>query len=862
MEPCEQIEERSFGDLLRRYRVASGLTQERLSERSGMSVRGISDLERGLRLAPRRETVRLLAQALDLSSADWTALLLASGHAANGRAHVRLPAQRSGAPPLPASVDPFVGRSAEIAGIIDLLRLPDVRLVTIVGPGGVGKTRLALEVARHAPVDLASGPVFIPLASVTNPGSVSTAIAQALGVQPVTDTGLVERLTAALEGSRLLVLDNFEHVLSSAPILVDLLERRADLKILVTSRAPLSISGERRFLLAPMPVPASAGRQSQPEADDISTVDSVRLFVDRAKSAHSSFALTDENTDAVAGICRHLEGLPLAIELAAARVPVLDPRSLLTLLSPRLPRLTTGGRDQPPRLQTMSQAIAWSYDLLTAEQRACFCRLSVFEGGFSLINASAVANADGSGSDALDQIASLVDHSLIQSLPQPDGPNRFSMLEMIREFGLEQLTASDDYAITKERHATVYLSLAEEARPLFEGPAGNEALGQLELEHSNLLAALNWLIGQGDSERALRLGGALWKFWLIHGHLRQGGEFLERALGLPGDRTSAHRTEALYGAGVLARETGRRHEAAHFGEELRVLSGELCDVVHQAMAYFLMGTLAAHDRNLLLAGEQYQHALELFREVHNDHAIAMMLHQLANVTRELGAYDAADAQYAEALAIWRQREDLWGSALALHGLAVTAENQAKNDHAFKLYTAALDLHGQLGAIVNVARGLEGIARLAAKNQQPELAVQLFSAAGAMRASIGSLPDAPGEAGNNQAMLLAREQLDEDAIEASWTRGQCLGLQQAIAVAETEYRAKARPRPLIFHESPLTRRETEVLKLVATGQTDREIGEVLFISRRTVTSHMSSILNKLGVTSRTAAAATAVRSGLV
>jgi DNA-binding CsgD family transcriptional regulator len=240
----------------------------------------------------------------------------------------------------------------------------------------------------------------------------------------------------------------------------------------------------------------------------------------------------------------------------------------------------------------------------------------------------------------------------------------------------------------------------------------------------------------------------------------------------------------------------------------------------------------------------------------------MMLHQLANVARELGAYDAADRQYAEALAIWRQRGDLWGSALALHGLAVTAEDQTKNDQAFKLFAAALDLHGQVGAIAYVARGLEGIARLAAQNRQPELAVQLFSAATAMRTSIGSSPDAPGEAGNNQAMLLAREQLDDDAIEASWTGGRSLALEQAIAVAETQYRPRARPRPLMFRESPLTRRETEVLKLVATGQTDREIGDVLFISRRTVTTHVTSILNKLGVASRTAAAATAVRSGLV
>lgn len=349
-EQCEQSDERSFGELLRWHRIAAGLSQARLSERSGLSVRGISDLERGLRLAPRRETVRLLAQALGLLPSEWTALLLASRQGVQNRGRGSLPESQSrGLSPLPSPVDAFVGRSAEIAALIDLFQSPAIRLVTVTGAGGVGKSRLALEVARHIPERIARSAVFVPLAPVSDTGGVVTAIVQAIGVQRGEEATQRERLIAAMQGRRLLlVLDNFEHVLPAAPLLVDLLEGCADLSILVTSCAPLSISGEHRLPLSPMPVPDLAGRHPKKTASDVMNVDSVRLFVDRANAAGSSFELTECNADAVADICRHLEGLPLALELAAARTSVFDPRSLVKLLNPRLPRLTTGVETSRP----------------------------------------------------------------------------------------------------------------------------------------------------------------------------------------------------------------------------------------------------------------------------------------------------------------------------------------------------------------------------------------------------------------------------------------------------------------------------------------------------------------------------------
>ncbi|CAN5524393.1 hypothetical protein BH23CHL4_BH23CHL4_18460 [soil metagenome] len=756
---------------------------------------------------------------------------------------------------MPSPVDAFVGRSAEIASLIDLFQSPAIRLVTVTG-------RLALEVARHIPERIARSAVFVPLAPVSDPGGVVTAIVQAIGVQRGEEATQRERLIAAMQGRRLLlVLDNFEHVLPAAPLLVDLLEGCADLSILVTSCAPLSISGEHRLPLSPMPVPDLAGRHPKKTASDVMNVDSVRLFVDRANAAGSSFELTECNADAVADICRHLEGLPLALELAAARTSVFDPRSLVKLLNPRLPRLTTGGRNQPPSLQTMRSAIKWSYDLLTADHQALFRRLGAFEGGFTPIIATAVASNGISERELLDDIAFLVDQSLVQPIAQPGGTPWFSMLETIREFAVEQLAKSSDDAPTRQRHAAAYVSLTEGYRPLLEGPKGNHALEQLEREHSNLRVALSWFIEQGDADGALRLGGALWKFWLIHGHLRQGSEWLEQALAMPGGRTSAHRAEALYGAGVLAREVGQRKLAERIGQELLVLSDERHDVLHQAMAFFLVGTLAAHGRDLPLARERYERALGLFREIRHEHGVAMVQHQLGNVARELGDYDAAGARDAEALAIWRQREDQWGSALALNGLAETAERESRIDHAVRLFTAALEINVQLGAMLSGVSGLEGIARLAAQSQQPQLAVQLFSAADAIRKRIGSDQDVLERARNDPALQVARKELGEDAFEAGWTKGQLATLEQAIAIAETEYKPHPNMQPAASRHQSLSHRELEVLRLVATGQTDREIGEVLFISRRTVTSHFTSILNKLGVSSRTAAAAAAVRSGL-
>jgi non-specific serine/threonine protein kinase len=386
-------------------------------------------------------------------------------------------------------------------------------------------------------------------------------------------------------------------------------------------------------------------------------------------------------------------------------------------------------------------------------------------------------------------------------------------------------------------------------------------MAALEIDHANVLAAFAWRVERGDSDGALRLGGDLWKFWLVHGHLREGVGWLERALDMPGARSSAHRAEALYGAGSLARETGRRTQAARYGEELRTISAERHDVLHEAMAHFLLGTLAAHDRDLSLAREQFDRALDRFRELDHQHGIAMMLHQLATVSRELGHLDMAEAQDSEALAIWRQRDDVWGSALALIGLALAAEDRSRHERAAECFVAAMDLNVRIGAAGNVVAGLEGIARLAVRDRQPLLALRLFAASDAIRGEVGREPGSRERAKNDVALQAAREALDERAFENAWREGRLLTQEQAIALAETDYQPGSAVGTAARREQVLSRRETEVLRLVAAGHTDREIADVLFISRRTVTTHVTSILNKLGVSSRTAATALAVRDGL-
>jgi predicted ATPase/transcriptional regulator with XRE-family HTH domain len=478
----------SFGDLLRRLRVARGLTQELLAERTGLSVRGISDLERGVRNVPYRETILRLIAGLELTG-DEQALLLTFARRGARLGVVPVHGQWSfGSAGRAAVPDEFVGRAPELAAVVLALHDPRHRLLTLTGPPGVGKTRLAIEATRRfislAPAEI----IFVDLAPIRNPLLVLPAMAAAVGVQEPATPAPPDRLQARLAARlatrpAVLVLDNFAHLLAAAPVVSDLLQASAEARLLVTSREPLRIRGEQVMLVPPLATPQLAAMM---EVRDVVGHEAVALFVMRARESDPDFQLTAENARAIAELCVRLDGLPLAIELAAARVALLPPAVMVERLSDRRPVLTGGRRDLPERQRTLADAIAWSYELLREEEQRLFRLLSVFLGGFTLEAAEAVATAQGE-LDVFGGLASLVDKSLVVRQPGRAGTVRFGLLETIREYGLERLAASGEEAAAREAHAAYFLVFAEEAaRDFLAGAGQHAALERLGDEHDNL----------------------------------------------------------------------------------------------------------------------------------------------------------------------------------------------------------------------------------------------------------------------------------------------------------------------------------------------------------------------------------------
>src|SRR6266852_4875421 len=457
---------------------------------------------------------------------------------------------------LPAPLTPLVGREQEIAAVCALLWRPEVRLVTLTGTGGVGKTRLALGVAAAVNADFADGICFVALAPLIDPGLVLSTIAQALGVQEQGSRPLLEGLQDHLrEKQLLLLLDNFEQVVSAAPVVAELLVAAPRLRVLMTSRTSLHLSGEHEFAVPPLSLP---DLRDLPPLDRLTQYGAIRLFIERAQAVKSDFALTKENAAAIAAICHQVDGLPLAIELAAGRSKLFSPQALLPRLRNRLKLLVGGAQDLPLRQQTLRGTIAWSYDLLDQAEKILFRRLAVFVGGCTLEAAEAVCHPDRDlEGDVLDAVERLVDKSLLRQEAQADGEPRLLMLETIREYALERLAASGETEATRRRHADYYLALAEQAEPLLAGEQQVPWLNRLEQEHENLRAALTWVFQEAGGadlhlkaalrEQTLRLVGALWSFWYIHCHYREGKQWLQAALALMAQRSTSPQTQGADG---------------------------------------------------------------------------------------------------------------------------------------------------------------------------------------------------------------------------------------------------------------------------------------------------------------------------
>jgi predicted ATPase len=668
--------------------------------------------------------------------------------------------------------------------ITALLHTGQDRLLTLTGPGGVGKTSLALAVASAAADAFAGDVAFVPLAAVNDPALVASEVATVLGLHTTGQQSPDEVVRAALHSRRLLlVLDNLEHLPGAALWVAEVLAECPALTVLATSRSPLRLQDEREVVVAPLALPE--GGVAVPDPNQVCNVPAVRLFVERA--AAPSFALTRDNAAAVTTICRRLDGLPLAIELAAARVKVLSPAELLTRLDRMLPLLTGGPQDRSVRLRSMGAAISWSYDLLDPDEQALFRQLSVFAGGFTLDAAESVAQSLHSDAPSvLDVITSLVDKSLLRRLDGDGDEARFGMLATIQEYGLERLAAAGDDAAARRAHAAYFLGLAERAWPAFRQRAGQEPwLDRLEAERANFRAALAWLEESGDVLSLLRLAGVLSWFWYIRGPLDEGRSWLERAIAAQdAEVPSSLRTRATVGAGLLSHFQGDDARARTWLEASLVGSAELDDPWLQAFTLLLLGMVAEDHGDYHHAEEQFAEALARFRAADDQSNAALTLTHLGVTAWGQGDVERAMRLYQEAEVLQRATRDAWGLSISLGYLGLLAGQAGDFGYAAAAHRESLQLRWDAEVWEDVAASLADLAALAAAVERPEQAARLFGAAAVVREETGRWPTPhfPERDVFEQAERLARSALGTSAYAAAEAAGRALPREQAVSEA--------------------------------------------------------------------------------
>jgi predicted ATPase/class 3 adenylate cyclase len=684
---------------------------------------------------------------------------------------------------LPVQPTALIGREREAAAAAALLRQADVRLLTFTGPGGTGKTRLSLQVAADLLDDFADGVFFVPLAPISDPALVASTIAGVLGVKEAPGQALDAGLKAFVHDKQLLlVLDNFEQVVPAAPLVAAMLAGSPGLKALVTSREVLRVYGERDFPVPPLALPDP---HRLPPLEQLTQYEAVRLFITRAQAVKADFQVTNDNAPAVAEICARLDGLPLAIELAAARSRLLPPQALLTRLTSRLKLLTGGGRDLPARQQTLRGAVDWSYDLLEPGEQALFARLALFVGGCTFEAAEAVCNAAGDLEvDVLDGLAALVDKSLLRQSEDAEGEPCFLMLETIREYALERLDATGYAPSGRPAHAAYYLTLAEQAASELQGPEQARWMARLEREHDNLRAALAWALDQGDAEIGVRMGAALWSFWLTHGYLSEGRRRLDAALAQSAALPPALRALALRGAGILAAEQGDYARAQAVFEEILAMSRELGDRRLTATALNSLGMVAMNTADYARARDFYEQGLALRRELHDAYGEAVVLNNLGSVAQYLGDFAEATRFYEASLVLARQMGDQMGIAATLINLGEVALEQGRYGEADALHHESLKLYQEVGDLHGILLCLERLAAVAGAHGDGARAARLLGAAEALRESMGTQVHPSNLPGYERMVATARALVDGATWTAEWAAGRALPLDQAVAYAAT------------------------------------------------------------------------------
>ena len=813
---------------------------------------------------------------------------------------------------------PLIGRDHEVAAIQRLLLQDEVGLLTLTGPGGIGKTRLALQIASTLLDHFVDGVHVVSLAPIREAQLVDITIAQTLGVRELSGQPLPESLQDYIQDRQmLLMLDNFEQVMAAASLISTLLAGCRRLKILVTSRAPLHLYGEQEYPVLPLGLPAAKHLRAI-EAHQLSSlgeVAAVALFVQRARAIKPDFSLTSYNAAAVAAICISLDGLPLAIELAAAKIRLFAPPALLVRLQQRLTFLTGGAQDLPVRQQTLRANVAWSYELLAPDEQALFRRSAVFAGGFTLEAAQAVCAVSSDtlpdlvqvvAQATLDGVATLVDQNLLQRLETSGNEPRFSMLETIREYGLEELSASGEAEAIRRRHVDYFLALAEVLEPALQGPDREATLARFEAELDNLRAAMAWnLTDPGNAELGLRLAGALAWFAHFANHDVEARNWLMLALKRSTAPTAA-RAKALWGVGLIAMPQGDARIASDLLAESVALWRRLGDVRGLAAGLRELGFAMFSQGDAAAAQHYCEESVSLWRVAGSQWDLALSLFVLGCTANLRGDQTAALALFEESRSLFRDLKDAWGSAITLIGqgfvsgkrrdyttararltealtnwqdeqnkvskadaltlLGEVIQRQGEPKQASRVYMECLLISREIGDKARCAFILRHLGSVTQSLNQYDRAVQLFAAAAALswlklrrrrRSEIAAL----------------RAQVGADNFDTNWATGEAMSLDVAIEFA------LAAEEPAFGEQSPvtstpsanylvttypagLTAREVEVLRLLAQGLTYAQIAEQMVISRRTVNGHVTSIYSKLGVTSRALATRYAIDHHLI